>query len=182
MSALLDRGWSDVFDASLTGSWQPEHLGVEQLIKHALALTSRFPDSRRHLVYVWWEPTNADQIPELVIHRQEVNDDPTAPRRRVPAPARADLHRATRRVGEARRPVDSRAHRTAAGALLDGDLSIESVLNPQALHGVLAIGLRRQAVAPRGLQPAMPGELGDEHDIRAATHQARKARVAQRMR
>lgn len=74
MSALLDRGWSDVFDASLTGSWQPEHLGVEQLIKHALALTSRFPDSRRHLVYVWWEPTNADQIPELIIHRQEVND------------------------------------------------------------------------------------------------------------
>jgi len=32
------------------------------------------PDSRRHLVYVWWEPTNADQIPELVIHQQEVND------------------------------------------------------------------------------------------------------------
>lgn len=74
MGALLHGGWSEVFDASRSGSWQPKHLGIEQLIKHALALTSRFPNSRRHLVYVWWEPSNADEIPELVIHRREVDD------------------------------------------------------------------------------------------------------------
>lgn len=74
MATLLDGGWSEVFDASRGGSWQPTHLGIEQLIKHALALTSRFPDCERHLVYVWWEPTNAHEIPELIAHRHEVDE------------------------------------------------------------------------------------------------------------
>ena len=48
------------------------HLGVEQLIKHALALTSRFPDHDLHLVYVWWEPENAGDIAEVAAHRAEI--------------------------------------------------------------------------------------------------------------
>jgi len=53
MLELLDGGWADVFAASRAGEWQPRHLGLEQLVKHALALASQFSDSERHLVYVW---------------------------------------------------------------------------------------------------------------------------------
>jgi hypothetical protein len=47
---------------------------VEQLIKHALALTSRFHGRELHLVYVWWEPTNADEIEQVHAHRAEVSE------------------------------------------------------------------------------------------------------------
>jgi hypothetical protein len=72
MAELLDGSWSGVFAASRAGSWQPKHLGIEQLIKHTLALASRFADCERHLVYVWWEPLNAEEIPELAAHRREL--------------------------------------------------------------------------------------------------------------
>jgi len=72
MEELLDGGWAAVFAASRAGSWQPKHLGIEQLVKHALALVSRFADRERHIVYVWWEPANAQEIPELAAHQREV--------------------------------------------------------------------------------------------------------------
>jgi hypothetical protein len=71
MSALLDGGWSEVFFASVTGSWQPAHMGLEQLIKHALALAGREAE-QRHLVYLFWEPSNASDHPEVLAHRAEV--------------------------------------------------------------------------------------------------------------
>lgn len=71
MGAMLDGGWNAVFRASVEGSWQPAHLGVEQLLKHALALASQAADER-HLVYVFWEPLNADEHPEVIAHRAEV--------------------------------------------------------------------------------------------------------------
>jgi hypothetical protein len=54
--------------------WQPKYLGLEQLIKHALALESRFKDHALHLVYVWWEPANPDTLPGLREHRAEVRE------------------------------------------------------------------------------------------------------------
>jgi Restriction Endonuclease associating with ARP len=72
MTELLPGAWGEVFHASRTGTWPPAHLGLEQLLKHALALRSRFPDDECHLVYVWWEPENADEIPEVLTHRREV--------------------------------------------------------------------------------------------------------------
>jgi hypothetical protein len=45
---------------------------VEQLVKHALALASQFQERELHLIYVWWEPTNANEIEELHIHRAEI--------------------------------------------------------------------------------------------------------------
>src|SRR5690606_34412725 len=48
------------------------HLNVEQLIKHALSLRSAFPGHEQHLVYAYWEPTNAAEIPECVKHREEI--------------------------------------------------------------------------------------------------------------
>ncbi len=74
MKTLLPGGWSDVFAASLDGSWQPKYLGVEQLVKHALAVRSRFADEELRLVYVWWEPTNADELPEVTGHRSELDE------------------------------------------------------------------------------------------------------------
>ena len=75
---LLEGGWRLAFDESREGRWQPVYLGVEQLIKHALALVSRFPEDDLHLVYLWWEPENAADIPEVAAHRDEVADLPTA--------------------------------------------------------------------------------------------------------
>ncbi len=68
---LLQGGWRDVFAASLGHSWQPAHLGVEQLVKHTLALAAR-PAEERHLVYIYWEPSNAEAHPEVLAHRAEV--------------------------------------------------------------------------------------------------------------
>ena len=72
MGKLLSEGWRSVLEASLSGSWQPAHLGVEQLIKHALALASHDQGAERHLLYCFWEPANADAIPDILAHRAEV--------------------------------------------------------------------------------------------------------------
>jgi hypothetical protein len=72
MAALLRDGWLNVFQASLTGAWRPQHLGLEQLLKHALALNSHAAGRVTHLVYVYWEPANGSEIPETAAHRTEV--------------------------------------------------------------------------------------------------------------
>lgn len=72
MAELLSERWRSVLEASLSGSWRPAHLGVEQLIKHALALASHHQGAERHLLYCFWEPANADAIPDVLAHRAEV--------------------------------------------------------------------------------------------------------------
>ena len=72
MARLLDDGWRNVFEASLSRAWTPVHLGVEQLIKHALALNSHASRRATHLVYVFWEPSNGSEHPEVLQHRTEV--------------------------------------------------------------------------------------------------------------
>lgn len=47
------------------------HLDVAQLIKHALGLSYR-QERDVTLVYVWWEPANADEFPVFAAHREEV--------------------------------------------------------------------------------------------------------------
>lgn len=69
--SMLGAGWSDVLSASLDDSWQPKHLGLEQLVKHALALASR-QATERHLIYLFWEPANGDDHHEVMSHRAEV--------------------------------------------------------------------------------------------------------------
>lgn len=72
IGSLLGDRWRDVLEESREGHWQPKHLGIEQLINHALALASQFQERELHLVSVWSEPTNADEIEELHAHRAEV--------------------------------------------------------------------------------------------------------------
>ena len=73
MSGLLDGGWSSAFRASLDDDWTPRYLGLEQLIKHALALNSHKGDRAAHLVYLYWEPANAPDLPEVTAHRSELS-------------------------------------------------------------------------------------------------------------
>jgi hypothetical protein len=72
MAGLLAGGWSEVFQASLTKEWTPAYLGVEQLVKHALALATHAEGRDARLVYCYWEPLNGDTIEEVVKHRQEL--------------------------------------------------------------------------------------------------------------
>lgn len=72
MATVLSAGWADVLQASLAKEWTPTHLGVEQLIKHALALTTHAAGRDVHLVYCYWEPINNNSIPEVDAHRQEL--------------------------------------------------------------------------------------------------------------
>jgi hypothetical protein len=74
MAELLDGGWRAVFEASITSTWTPLQLGVEQLIKHALALNSHANGRAPHLVYVFWEPENGDDHQEVVQHRAEIDE------------------------------------------------------------------------------------------------------------
>ncbi len=74
MRDLLSDGWADVFDQSLAGTWTPQHLGLEQLIKHALAITSQAGARKPHLLYLYWEPRNGFEIPEVRAHREEVKE------------------------------------------------------------------------------------------------------------
>ena len=72
MAALLKDGWRQVFSASLGREWTPRYLGLEQLLKHALALNSHASGRTTHLVYVYWEPLNGDDIAEVGEHRSEL--------------------------------------------------------------------------------------------------------------
>jgi hypothetical protein len=72
MRELLDGSWRDVFDRSLALRWTPRHLGLEQLLKHALAINSHLDGRAEHLVYLYWEPSNGDDFAEVVQHRAEL--------------------------------------------------------------------------------------------------------------
>lgn len=54
---------------------EPDHfryVDVGALIKHALALGRTFPDRRPILMYLFWEPVDADAFPEFRRHRAEL--------------------------------------------------------------------------------------------------------------
>jgi hypothetical protein len=72
MGHKLGDGWEHVLAISLRGEWAPKHLGIEQLLKHALALARHASGRTAHLVYCYWEPINADDIPEVLAHRKEL--------------------------------------------------------------------------------------------------------------
>ena len=73
MAGLLDDKWRKVMADSIAGSWQPQRLGIEQLVKHVLGLVSQHPNRQVHLVYVYWEPANADEHQWVLDHRVEVD-------------------------------------------------------------------------------------------------------------
>lgn len=72
MAGLLQGGWQQVLTASLSREWTPRYLGLEQLLKHALALNTHANGRTTHLVYRYWEPLNGDEVAEVKAHRSEL--------------------------------------------------------------------------------------------------------------
>jgi hypothetical protein len=54
-----------------------------------------------------------------------------------------------------------------------------SVVDLDRLDGQQPVDVGGQAVPARGFQPSVPGELRDEHEVRALADHARQKRVAQ---
>ena len=54
------------------------HLDLGALIKFALALGRTFPERPATLVYLYWEPLNADEFAEFCQHRAEAAESATA--------------------------------------------------------------------------------------------------------
>lgn len=48
-------------------------LDAAQLIKHYFGVAKTFPHRKATIVYLYWEPSNADEIPECLEHRQEID-------------------------------------------------------------------------------------------------------------
>src|ERR687891_2132704 len=49
-----------------------QHIDLGALVKHALALGRTFPDRPSTLLYLYWEPLDADRFDEFGVHRQEL--------------------------------------------------------------------------------------------------------------
>jgi hypothetical protein len=70
--ALLSGGWSELLEEYVGDTAAAGRLDVSQLVKHALGLRSQNPEKDVHLVYVYWEPEDAEDFAEFRSHRAEV--------------------------------------------------------------------------------------------------------------
>lgn len=66
--------WLSEMMAIRAGRRQYRHLDAAQLVKHALGLANCYQSRRVTLLYLFWEPRNADRIEELSAHRRELED------------------------------------------------------------------------------------------------------------
>lgn len=48
-------------------------LDVAQLVKHYPGLKTSWPDKRITLLYIYWEPKNANSFPQFMEHQTEIN-------------------------------------------------------------------------------------------------------------
>lgn len=69
-----EPAWQGMYKALLEDPTKFHHLDVAQLVKHYLGIQNTFRDCRvaKVLLYLYWEPENADSIPEFENHRHEV--------------------------------------------------------------------------------------------------------------
>jgi len=66
----MEKMWRQLLQEAADG--EPQHLDIAQLIKHYLGLRATYPGRQVALMYLYWEPTNADEIPEFARHREEI--------------------------------------------------------------------------------------------------------------
>lgn len=71
---LAEPAWQGMYQSLLVDPTKFIHLDAAQLVKHYLGIRNTFRDCQvaKVLVYLFWEPTNAEDIPEYRKHRQEV--------------------------------------------------------------------------------------------------------------
>jgi hypothetical protein len=70
--ALRDHGWLATLDAARAREYCPVYLDANQLLKHALGISRQHLGRERHLVYVYWEPCDGDEVGEVRSHRLEI--------------------------------------------------------------------------------------------------------------
>ena len=81
-AGIAHRSWREEYERLVEDPRRYRFLDAAQLVKHYLGLKTQFGDRDVTLAYLYWEPVNADQVPECVIHRAEarafaaVVDDP----------------------------------------------------------------------------------------------------------
>ena len=76
-------------------------LDAYQLVKHYLGLTLTYPKRPLTLVYLYWEPTNADALPLFAQHREEVERFGESSPATTRAASRRSPTRALARTGRA---------------------------------------------------------------------------------
>lgn len=84
-TAKLPRRWREEYERLVEDPLRYRYLDAAQLIKHCLGLRTRFDERRLTLAYIYWTPSNADEVGPSVIHTAEVAefvdrvDDPKMP-------------------------------------------------------------------------------------------------------
>jgi hypothetical protein len=75
MKAKAEPVWRQVYESLVADPKRFKHLDAAQLVKHYLGFRNslRTREGLKTLVYLYWEPTNADSIPEFVTHRREIS-------------------------------------------------------------------------------------------------------------
>ena len=73
-SAIAEAPWTAMFKSLREDPKQYKHLDAAQLVKHYLGLIHSYPAKTRVLVYLYWEPGNADDIEEVREHRKEAKE------------------------------------------------------------------------------------------------------------
>ncbi|MCJ7452186.1 MAG: hypothetical protein MUO39_06890 [Steroidobacteraceae bacterium] len=79
-SPIAEPEWTEMYKrASRLAAYPKEklpytRLDAAQFVKHYLGLKVSYPQTKRVLVYLYWEPTNAGSIDAYKQHRREVED------------------------------------------------------------------------------------------------------------
>ena len=66
--------WRSLLEQSRTGPARHRYVDLGALVKHALALGRTFPDRPTTLLYLYWEPVDAERFDEFRRHRAELQD------------------------------------------------------------------------------------------------------------
>lgn len=74
VAPIAGARWAAVYRALRDDPKTYRYLDAAQLMKHYLGLKHSYPDRRRVLIYVFWEPTNAGALSEYKDHRREIVD------------------------------------------------------------------------------------------------------------
>jgi hypothetical protein len=71
---VAEHPWAEMFKLLREKPSQYKHLDAAQLVKHYLGLKHSYPNKIRVLVYLYWEPINANVLEDCKAHRLEVKD------------------------------------------------------------------------------------------------------------
>jgi hypothetical protein len=71
VAETASRAWREEYERLVEDPRRYRFLDAAQLIKHYLGLKTQFNDRAVTLAYIYWEPANADEVPQCLVHRAE---------------------------------------------------------------------------------------------------------------